>query len=183
MSPQLSRGLKEGIGPLFFGSNERHGDDLIGKNLPFDAGTASLLSGRLEALGLELCHADWAPGRRATLTLFVDRPGGVTLDDCEAASREVSAVLDPLEESLPPYVLEVSSPGLDRRLWSLADCVRFKGRRVSVRLERKVEGTGHLKGVLEDVSGDALTVLDEDQHRRYTVRFGDVRMARLVPDL
>jgi len=156
---------------------------MSGKDLPFDAGTASLLSKRLAALGLELCHAEWTPGRRATLTLFVDRPGGVTLDDCEVASREASAVLDPLEASLPPYALEVSSPGLDRPLWSLADCERFRGRRVSVRLLRKVEGSAKLKGVLEDVAGDALTVLDEDQHRRYTVRFGDVRIARLVPEL
>ncbi len=156
---------------------------MTGKSLPFDAGTQILLRGRIEALGLELCHADWSPGRRATLTLFVDRPGGVTLEDCEAASNAASSVLDPLEESLPPYVLEVSSPGLDRPLWTLADCARFKGRRVTVRLAQKVDGAANLKGTLEDVAGDALTVLDEDQHRRYTVRFGDVRIARLVPEL
>jgi ribosome maturation factor RimP len=153
------------------------------KGLPIDAGTESLLREHLGALGLELCHVDWTPGRRATLTLFIDRPGGVTLDDCEAASREASAVLDPLEESLPAYVLEVSSPGLDRPLWTVADCARFKGSRVSVRLEHKVEGTAKLKGVLEDVRGDSLTVLDEDRQRRYTVRFGDVLIARIVPEL
>ena len=156
---------------------------MSGKNLPFDAGTETLLRGRIEALGLELCHADWAPGRRATLTLFVDRTGGVNLEDCEAASHAASEVLDPLEESLPPYVLEVSSPGLDRPLWTLADCARFAGSRVTVRLAKKVDGAANLKGILEDVRGDALTVLDEDQHRRYTVRFGDVRIARLVPEL
>ncbi len=158
---------------------------MTGKGLPIDAGTESLLRGRLEALGLELCHVDWSgAGRgRATLTLFVDRPGGVTLEDCEAASREASTLLDPLEESLPAYVLEVSSPGLDRPLWTLADCARFKGRRVTVRLERKVDGAAKLKGTLEDVREDSLTVLDEDQKRRYTVRFGDVRIARLVPEL
>jgi ribosome maturation factor RimP len=157
---------------------------MTARDLPIDAGTESLLRGRLEALGLDLCHADWAAGRgRATLTLFIDRPGGVTLEDCEAASRQASEVLDPIEDSLPAYVLEVSSPGLDRRLWTLADCEKFKGRRVSVRLERKVDGAAKLKGILEDVRADSLTVLDEDQKRRYTVRFGDVRIARLVPDL
>lgn len=156
---------------------------MTGKNLPIDAGTESLLRGRLEALGLELCHVEWVPGRRATMTLFIDRPGGVTLDDCEDASREASTVLDPLEESLPEYVLEVSSPGLDRPLWTLADCARFRGSRVSVRLDRKTDGTAKLKGILEDVGEDSLTVLDEDRKRRYTVRFGDVRIARLVPEL
>jgi ribosome maturation factor RimP len=151
---------------------------------PIDGGTERLLRGRLEALGLELCHVDWKPGRgRATLTLFIDRPGGVTLQDCEVASREASVILDPLEESLPPYALEVSSPGLDRPLWTLADCTRFRGSRVIVRLERKVEGAAKLKGILEEVREDSLTVLDEDQKRRYTVRFGDVRIARLVPEL
>jgi ribosome maturation factor RimP len=156
---------------------------MTGKGPPIDAETESLLRERLEALGLELCHVDWTPARRATLTLFIDRPGGVTLGDCEAASREASAVLDPFEESLPSYVLEVSSPGLDRPLWTLADCARFAGSRVSVRLEHKVDGTAKLKGILEDVRGDSLTVLDEDKKRRYTVRFGDVRIARIVPEL
>jgi ribosome maturation factor RimP len=188
MNVQLSRGLKEGRSPLFFGpcelQEEPDDDWMTARDLPFDAGTESLLRGRLEALGLELCHLDWLPGRgRATLTLFIDRPGGVTLEDCETASRESSAILDPLEESLPEYVLEVSSPGLDRPLWTLADCRRWKGSRVTVRLERKVEGTAKLKGILEDVREDSLTVLDEDQKRRYTVRFGDVRIARLVPEL
>ena len=123
------------------------------------------------------------PGARATLTLYVDKPAGITLRDCEVASRAASEVLDPLEETLPNYALEVSSPGLDRPLWSLADCERFRGRRVSVQLVRKVDGAARLKGVLEDVQGDTLTVLDEDQHRRYTARFGDVRLARLVPEL
>ncbi len=151
--------------------------------LPFDEDTVDLLRARIAAAGLELCHAEWKRGSRATLTLIVDKPAGVTLEDCETASRAASEVLDPLEEQLPKYTLEVSSPGLDRPLWTLQDCERFRGRRVMVRLASKVEGAARLRGVLEDVQGDALTVLDEDQHRRYTVRFGDVRLARLVPEL
>jgi ribosome maturation factor RimP len=151
--------------------------------LPFEGGTADLIRGRIAAFGLELCHVEWKPGARATLTLYVDKPAGVTLRDCEIASHAASEILDPLEEKLPDYALEVSSPGLDRPLWTLDDCVRFRGRRVSVQLVRKVDGAARLKGVLEDVKGDTLTVLDEDQHRRYTARFGDVRLARLVPEL
>ena len=151
--------------------------------LPFDDGTADLIRQRIAAFGLDLCHVEWKPGARATLTLYVDKSAGVTLEDCEIASRAASEILDPLEEKLPDYVLEVSSPGLDRPLWTLDDCVRFRGRRVVVQLVRKVDGAARLKGVLEDVQGDTLTVLDEDQHRRYTARFGDVRLARLVPEL
>lgn len=151
--------------------------------LPFDGGTADLIRERIAAFGLDLCHMEWKPGARATLTLYVDKAAGVTLRDCEAASRAASEILDPLEEKLPNYSLEVSSPGLDRPLWSLDDCRRFRGRRVAVQLARKVDGAARLKGVLEDVQGDTLTVLDEDQHRRYTARFGDVRLARLVPEI
>lgn len=155
---------------------------MVHSALPFDDVTADLLRARIAALGLELCHVDWKRGSRATLTLTVDKPAGVTLEDCETASRAASEILDPLEDRLPRYALEVSSPGLDRPLWTLEDCARFRGRRVAMRLASKVEGAARLKGILEDVRGDALTVLDEDQHRRYTVRFGDVRLARLVPE-
>jgi len=150
--------------------------------LPIDDVAADLLHARVAACGLELCHIEWKSGARATMTLYVDKPGGVTLEDCETASRAASEILDPLGEQLPNYALEVSSPGLDRPLWTLDDCARFRGRRISVRLATKVEGAAHLKGVLEDVQGDTLMVLDEDQHRSYTVRFGDVRLARLVPE-
>ena len=150
---------------------------------PFRGELEQALRGAVTALGLELCHLDWKPGRRGTLTLTVDREGGVSLDDCERASRAVSAILDAREGSLPSYVLEVESPGLDRPLWTLADCARFRGKRVTVRLHRVTEGTTRLKGVLEDIVEDRLTVLDEDRHRRYTVPFGDVKRARLVPEL
>jgi len=141
------------------------------------------IQGALSALGLELCHAEWKAGRRSTFALFVDRPGGVSLADCERASRAASVVLDPLEETLPSYVLEVASPGLDRPLWTPADCARFAGRRITIRLHRLTDGTSRLKGILEDAVGDRLTILDEDRKRRYTVFFGDVKLARLVPEL
>ncbi len=78
--------------------------------LPFDGGTADLIRERITAFGLDLCHVEWKKGARATLTLYVDKPAGVTLEDCEIASRAASEILDPLEEKLPNYSLEVSSP-------------------------------------------------------------------------
>jgi len=150
---------------------------------PFRGEVEETLRGAVKALGLELCHLGWKPGRRGTLTLTIDREAGVSVADCERASRAASEVLDPREGSLPSYVLEVESPGLDRPLWTLADCSRFRGKRVSMRLHRAVEGTTRLKGVLEDIVEDRLTVLDEDRRRRYTVPFGDVKLARLVPEL
>ena len=153
--------------------------------LPFSDDVTNRMSALLGGIGLELCHADWKTGRsRGILTLFVDKPDGVTLDDCEAASRAVETLLDETPElaSLSgSWCLEVSSPGLDRPLWKLDDCRRFRGRRVRVQTLAPVEGTSRMKGTLESVEGDLLTLLDEDRNRRYTVRFGDVKVARLVP--
>jgi ribosome maturation factor RimP len=151
--------------------------------LPFGAQISSELARLLARQGMELCHVAWKQGRsRGVLTLTVDREGGVSLDDCEAASRIADAYLETVEELTAPYVLEVESPGLDRQLWTPSDFVKFKGHRVRIRLVEPVDGAANLKGTLVSVEGDVVTVLDEDQRRRYTVRFGDVKVARLVPD-
>lgn len=151
--------------------------------LPFGPDVVQELEAILAGLGLELCHVGWVPRKRqGVLTIFIDKPGGVTLDDCEAASHAVEGRLEALEELSGAFLLEVSSPGLDRPLWTLRDCERFLGRRVRVQLLQPVEGTSRLKGPLESVSGGLLTILDEDRQRRYTVQFGDVKLARLIPE-
>jgi ribosome maturation factor RimP len=151
--------------------------------LPFGTETSSALASLLARQGLELCHIDWRQGRsRGVLALTIDREGGVSLDDCEEASRMADAFLDTVDELPSPYVLEVASPGLDRTLWTLEDFRRFSGHRVRIRLLGPVHGSANLKGLLEAVDGDRVTILDEDQKRRYTVRFGDVKTAWLVPD-
>jgi ribosome maturation factor RimP len=112
------------------------------QRLPIGEETERRLAAALAPLGLELCHVDWRSGaNRGVLTLTIDKDGGVSLDDCESASRAASAVLDEADEIEKTYSLEVASPGLDRPLWTLADCARFTGHRVTVRLNEKVEGT------------------------------------------
>jgi ribosome maturation factor RimP len=106
----------------------------------------------------------------------------VNLDDCETASHLADEVLDAGEEIPGAYLLEVESPGLDRPLWTLDDCRRFAGNRVRVATNVPVDGAKRLKGLLEAVEGDALIVMDEDRKRRYTVRFGDVKVVRLIPE-
>lgn len=88
----------------------------------------------LDALSLELVDIEFKrSGREAVLRLFIDKDGGVTIDDCAEVSRELSAVLD-VEEFIPcQYNLEVSSPGLDRPLKTTADYERFAGRLVKIR--------------------------------------------------
>lgn len=170
---------------LFFAARDQ--SDLINapsRTLPFGPDIEAAIADALAAVGMTLCHVAWRPGRRrGVLTLTVEKPEGVTLDDCAAASHAASDLLDRLDPLEGSYVLEVESPGLDRPLHSPADFERFRGHRVRVQLRTPVEKTSRLKGVLEGVAGEALTILDEDRKRRYTVRFGDVKVARLVPEL
>ncbi len=132
-------------------------------------------------------------GRFSLLRVVLERSGGkpVTVDDCETVSREVSVLLDASEEIGHRYTLEVSSAGLDRKLYSLEDASRFAGRRVRVKTEDPVVPTlpespepagppaRNFHGILERVEGDKLTVIDEENRRIYNVRFGDIRVVRL----
>ena len=86
------------------------------------------------ALGLELADVEYKQeGSRMVLRLFIDRDGGVTLDDCAAVSRELAEILDVEDFILGRYNLEVSSPGLNRPLKKLSDYERFTGRLVKIR--------------------------------------------------
>ena len=141
-------------------------------------------------------------GRFTVLRLVLERAdgGAVTVEDCELVSRDASAVLDASDEIAHRYTLEVSSAGLDRKLYSLEDAERFVGQRVRVKTESPVtpevlpapsEGASksarspaisparNFGGVLSRVDGDRLTVVDEAERKIYNVRFGDIRLARL----
>jgi ribosome maturation factor RimP len=137
-------------------------------------------------------------GRFTVLRLVLERLDGsaVSVEDCESVSREASAVLDATDEIPHRYTLEVSSAGLDRKIYSLEDAERFVGRRVRVKTESPVtpaplplpesgkrpgaiSPARNFGGRLERVDGDVLTVVDEADRRIYNVRFGDIRHARL----
>ena len=126
------------------------------------------------------------------LRVVLERDDGspVTVDDCETVSREVSTLLDAADEITHRYTLEVSSAGLDRKLYSLEDARRFVGRRVRVKTDMPVvpesaprpeetPGSRNLRGRLESIEGDVLRLFDEENRKTYNVRFGDIRLARL----
>lgn len=122
----------------------------------------------LERLGYELVLVELARERQgAVLRLFVDKEGGVTLEDCARISREVGAVLDVEDPIEGAYHLEVSSPGLDRPLVRERDFVRFAGRRARiVTHEERVGGRRTFRGVLQGVEGDAVLLLVDGQPMR-----------------
>jgi len=101
----------------------------------------------LASLGLELVELEYKRfGRSMVLRLFIDRPGGVTLDDCASVSRELSQVLDVEDFIREFYTLEVSSPGLDRPLKKESDYLRYTGRLVKLRtFELLPDDAGNLR--------------------------------------
>ena len=138
-----------------------------------------LLEPAIGAMGFELTDLDAHFGRRGLLRLYIDREGGVTLDDCQRVSEQIGAFLD-VEDPLPgSYVLEVSSPGFDRRLRTLAHFGRFVGEQVKVELKDARDGRRRFTGRLVSVEGsDVLLEVDGEQTR---LPFGDIAVARLAP--
>jgi ribosome maturation factor RimP len=139
-----------------------------------------LIEPALAALGFELADLDAHGGRRGLLRLFIDRvAGGVTLADCERVTEQIGAFLD-VEDPLPgSYVLEVSSPGLDRRLRTLAHFERFSGQSVKVELKDPREGRRRLSGLLRGVEAGA--VLVDVDGTTWRLALQDIAMARLAP--
>ena len=143
---------------------------------------AELVRPSLNHLGVELVDVRWSGrGPGAVLTLFVDRPGGITLDDCERVSHTAGAVLDAYDPIEGPYRLEVSSPGAERPLRSEEEWGRALGRRVNVRY-RSGSGETVVEGRLVAVSpGEIeLEVKDRRSTRVVSVGLGEVVAARVV---
>ncbi len=128
--------------------------------------------------GLELVDIDWRPhGPRGLLRVYVDKPGGVGIADCERVSRELGDVLDAADLIPGAYDLEVSSPGLDRQLRKEREFRWAVGKRVRCWLA----GGHELRGRLEDVTPERL-VLEQDGQRTEVPR-ADVTKARLEADV
>lgn len=140
--------------------------------------------------GLDLVHAEFKGGQ---LRIYIDRPdGGVTLSDCEHVSRQVSALLDVVDFSAQRYVLEVSSPGLDRQLYRPRDYERFTGHRVKVTFFAPEDGAKRtVVGRLEEFrptgpegSDDGeITVTVEEGGEHLRVPLANVKVARLEIDI
>lgn len=130
-------------------------------------------------MGYELVDVQ-APGGGRLLRLFIDKPGGVTLEDCEAVSRHMTRVL--AVEGIDYERLEVSSPGLDRPLRKSGDFVRFSGQKVEVRM-RTPDATGRRKfvGVLRGAEAGQVSMELDGQIVKLAL--DDMDRARLIPEL
>ncbi|MAZ89635.1 MAG: ribosome maturation factor RimP [Cellvibrionaceae bacterium] len=139
-----------------------------------------LLAPVVASLGCELWGLEYfSQGRHSTLRLFIDHPDGIGLAECEKISRQVSSVMDVEDPIAGEYTLEVSSPGMDRPLYTLEHFARYQGEQVSIKLRSAFEGRRKFSGLLRGVDGDdVLVVVDEHE---YLLPIEIIEKANIIP--
>lgn len=134
----------------------------------------------VSALGYELVGIEYLPqGRHSLLRIYIDHEDGITVDDCERVSRQVSAALDVEDPIHGQYTLEVSSPGLDRPLFTAEHFRRFAGNEVQLRLHTPVEGRRKFKGLLRGVRDEKVVLEIDGVELLFPLE--DIEKAQLVP--
>lgn len=118
-------------------------------------------------------------GRRSLLRVYIDAEQGITVDDCEKVSRQLSAVMDVENPVSNEYTLEVSSPGLDRPLFTLAQYESRVGQVVNIRLRAPFEGRRKYKGVIRGIEGDEVVIVCEGHEFLFPVDV--IEKAHVVP--
>jgi ribosome maturation factor RimP len=136
--------------------------------------------------GLELVHIDYRrQGRSYLLRVDIDKDGGVTIDDCQSISQQISTWLD-VEDPVPAeYELQVSSPGLDRKFYKDSDYQKFLGRLVRVKTSQPIRGLHVIVGRLKEFDGTQIVVTDSAVKKDpdYVIPLGVVKETRLEVEL
>ncbi|MEJ2343866.1 MAG: ribosome maturation factor RimP [Gammaproteobacteria bacterium] len=140
-----------------------------------------LLEPAIAALGYELVGIEYRrQPKNNLLRVYIDQDSGITLEDCEQVSHQLSGVLDVEDPIKGHYTLEVSSPGLDRPLFKAEHFERFAGNKVRVRTGAPHQGRRNWTGVLRGLEGDDVVVeVDGDEIR---LPLDSIEQARLVPE-
>jgi ribosome maturation factor RimP len=140
----------------------------------------SLIEPSIAAMGYQVVRVQYSGTKRPRLQVMAERVDGtgMTVDDCADLSRAISAILD-VEDPLPTaYLLEVSSPGLDRPLVKPADFERFAGYEVRLETTGLIDGRRRFRGRLEGMEGDLVVIVLED--KKWALPFDEVESAKLV---
>ena len=146
-----------------------------------DAKLRQLLQPLIEDMGYEFVGLEHRSNpKNPVLVIYIDRPDGIAVEDCEKVSRETAALLD-VEDPIPGhYNLEVSSPGLDRPLFTVEHFERFRGERVQLSLYAPMDGRRKFKGEILGAQ-DGKVRVDQDG-TEVELDMGNIAKARLVPD-
>ena len=145
------------------------------------SGLADLLRPTVDGMGCELLGVERTRGGNGPLIrVYIDTDAGITVDDCERVSRQIGDVLD-VEDAIPGnYRLEVSSPGLDRPLFTLEHYQRYLGAEVKMRLRMGIDGRRNLTGRLLGADADRVSIVCDDE--RFEIPLADIDQTRLVPE-
>ena len=138
-----------------------------------------LIDTTIQVLGLDLWGVELLQqGKYSLLRIYIEREEGVTIEDCEKVSRQVSALLDVEDPIAGEYTLEVSSPGMDRPLFSIEHYSKYVGSEVDLKLRRPINGRRKFKGQIIKISGDIVGLLVEGSE--YSLEFSDIEKASIV---
>ncbi|MDQ2076318.1 ribosome maturation factor RimP [Marinimicrobium sp. ABcell2] len=140
----------------------------------------ALVAPVVSALGCELWGLEYlTQGRQSTVRVYIEREGGVALEDCERASRQISSVFDVEDPISEHYTLEVSSPGMDRPLYTLEQFAQYVGEDLALKLRSAIDGRRKFKGTLKGVEGqNVLVVVDSEE---FLLPFETIEKANIVP--
>jgi ribosome maturation factor RimP len=134
------------------------------------------------ALGFQLWGIEYmGQGRHTLLRIFLDKDGGINIEDCAEASRHISSILDVEDPISSEYTLEVSSPGLDRVLFTLEQMKQYVGSTIKLRLTENFEGRRNYNGTLKDVANDELVMQVDDN--QYVFPYELVEKANVIAHL
>ena len=163
--------------PTFYFGFKTMQQDSIAKRIDKIAADAAKQS------GVEFVHSEIAGSRRnAVVRIYIDKPEGVTIEDCSTVSRAVEAVMD-AEDFMPSaYVLEISSPGLERPLFSIRDFERFVGEKAKVKTLEPINGQANFSGRIAEVKASQI-VLEDKTNGMVRIPFDRVEKANLKVDL
>ena len=138
-----------------------------------------LIDTTIQVLGLDLWGVELLQqGKYSLLRIYIEREEGVTIEDCEKVSRQVSALLDVEDPIAGEYTLEVSSPGMDRPLFSIEHYSQYVGSEVDLKLRRPLDGRRKFKGQIIKVSGGIVGLLVEGFE--YDLELSDIEKASIV---
>ncbi|MGD8782892.1 MAG: ribosome maturation factor RimP [Thioalkalispiraceae bacterium] len=150
---------------------------------PMEERLQRLLEPTVTALGYELLGVEYlSQGKHSRLRLFIDSPDGIGLEDCSKVSHQVSGVLDVEDPIKGQYALEVSSPGLDRPLFTAAQYEKFIGQKVKLRSKLPVDGQRKFTGVINAVEQDDIYIgMENGEELKITC--DEIEQAHLVPEI
>lgn len=148
----------------------------------FEKKLVEIIQPTVVAMGFEFEGLHYFPqGKHALLRIYIDTIGGVSLDNCGIVSHQISGILDVENPISGSYSLEVSSPGLDRLLFTTEQFQRFIGSEVMISLSGMIEGKRKINGVISSVVAEKINIKTEDKD--WVLTMDDIERARIVPDI